>query len=96
MGCGKLRSGQCCSLVTRLLHCVCRLRGLQHSRARLPPREAVFTARAVHLAHTLPCLPSPPQDKTTISNIPAKDSMLWAHAVITWAVTFVVYWWLWK
>lgn len=35
-------------------------------------------------------------DKTTISNIPAKDSMLWAHAVITWAVTFVVYWWLWK
>lgn len=40
--------------------------------------------------------PSPPQDKTTISNIPAKDSMLWAHAVITWAVTFAVYWWLWK
>uniref|UniRef100_A0AAD5H1R9 ERD4-related membrane protein n=1 Tax=Chlorella ohadii TaxID=2649997 RepID=A0AAD5H1R9_9CHLO len=35
-------------------------------------------------------------DKTTISNIPSRDPALWAHAVITWAVTFVVYWWLWK
>jgi hypothetical protein len=35
-------------------------------------------------------------DKTTISNIPSHSSMLWAHAVITWAVTFVAYWWLWK
>lgn len=35
-------------------------------------------------------------DKTTLTNIPSRDSSLWAHAVVTWAVTLVAYVWLWK
>ena len=35
-------------------------------------------------------------DKTTISNIAARSPRLWAHAVLTWAVSFVVYWILWR
>ena len=51
------------------------------------------------------CLPpAPPQvdykftslDKTTISNIPPRSPRLWAHAVITWVVSFFVYMCLWK
>lgn len=35
-------------------------------------------------------------DKTTISNIPPRSPRLWAHAVITWVVSFFVYMCLWK
>lgn len=35
-------------------------------------------------------------DKTTMSNVAAKSPRLWAHAVVTWVVSFFVYWWLWK
>ena len=35
-------------------------------------------------------------DKTTLTNVPARDDSLWAHAVITWAVTIATYVWLWR
>lgn len=35
-------------------------------------------------------------DKTTIANVSSRSARLWAHAIITWLVTFVCYRWLWK
>jgi hypothetical protein len=35
-------------------------------------------------------------DKTTLSNIPPRDTKLIAHGILTWAVTFVVFLQLWR
>jgi hypothetical protein len=35
-------------------------------------------------------------DKTTLANIPPRDTKLIAHAIITWAVTFLVFLQLWR
>ncbi|KAL4853137.1 CSC1-like protein [Chlorella vulgaris] len=35
-------------------------------------------------------------DKTTIANVTAGSARLWAHAVVTYVVSFFIYYWLWK
>lgn len=35
-------------------------------------------------------------DKTTMSNISSRSPSLWAHAVVTWVVSLIMYFWLWK
>lgn len=59
-------------------------------------RQALANATAQNVTGTEEKYTFSELDKTTLTNIPSRDSSLWAHAVVTWAVTLVTYFWLWK